>query len=80
MKDDIPAKWAIPQIANWVKQFDEVIQDSAKEILTVLQSSSTTEQQRKEAAIKNGIPLSKVTRVPIKSPPPLVAVGAAMAC
>ena len=35
-------KWAIPHIAAWVKQ-------SAQEILTLLQSTGTTEQQRKEA-------------------------------
>ena len=44
------------------QQFDEAIQDSANEILKLLQSSGATEAQLQEAAVRYGIPLLKVTK------------------
>ena len=67
-------------INTWAKQFDEVIQDSAIEILKLLQSSGATQSQLQEAVVRYGIPLGKVTRLGIRSLQQLVAIGAAMAC
>ena len=67
-------------INTWAKQFDEVIQDSAIEILKLLQSSGVTETQLQKAAVRYGIPLGKVTRLGIRSLLQMVATGAAMAC
>ena len=80
LKDDVPAKWTVPYINTWAKQFDEAIQDSATEIMKLLQASSTTEAQLQEAAVRYGIPLLKVTKINLRSLQQLVATGAAMAC
>ena len=56
------------------------VQESANEILRLLQTSKVTTQQLKEAATRYGLPLSRVNRLPIRSLQHLVSVGAAIGC
>ena len=80
LKDDVPEKWQARDIANWVKQFDDIIQESATAIIKLLQTSGATENQLQEAAVRYGIPLLKVPKLSIRTLQQLVAIGAAMAC
>ena len=80
LKDDVCEKWHARDIANWVKQFDDIIQESATAIIKLLQTSGATENQLQEAAVRYGIPLLKVPKLSVRTLQQLVAIGAAMAC
>ena len=80
LQDDIPEGWNYPDIQQWVTTFDPTIQEAAKEVIRLLQTSKVTTQQLKEAATKYGLPLNRVNRLPIRSLQQLVGVGAAIGC
>ena len=80
LQDDIPEGWNHPEIQQWVTTFDPTIQEAAKDVVRLLQTSKVTTQQLKEAATKYGLPLNRVNRLPIRSLQQLVGVGAAIGC
>ena len=80
LKDDVPDTWNTTDIQQWVTTFDPAVQESANEILRLLQTSKVTTQQLKEAATRYGLPLGRVNRLPIRSLQHLVSVGAATGC
>ena len=63
-----------------MRTFDSGIQDSANEILRILQTNKITTDQLKEAATRYGLPLTRVNKLTIKSLQQIVSVGAAVAC
>ena len=80
LQDDIPEGWNHPEIQQWVTTFDPTIQEAAKDVVRLLQTSKVTTQQLKDAATKYGLPLNRVNRLPIRSLQQLVGVGAAIGC
>ena len=67
LKDDVPEAWTTPAIQQWMRTFDSAIQDSANEILRILQTNKITTDQLKEAATRYGLPLTRVNKLTIKS-------------
>ena len=63
-----------------MRAFDPAIQDSAKEVLRILQLGKVTTEQLKEAATRYGLPLARVNKLTIKSLQHIVSIGAAIAC
>ena len=63
-----------------MRSFDPAIQESAKEVLRILQTSKVTTEQLKEAATRYGLPLARVNKLTIKSLQHIVSTGAAIAC
>ena len=63
-----------------MRTFDSAIQDSANEILRILQTNKITTDQLKEAATRYGLPLTRANKLAIKSLQQIVSVGAAVAC
>ena len=80
LKDDAPEAWTQPAIQQWMRTFDPKVQDSAKEVLRILQTSKVTTDQLKEAATRYGLSLNRATKLPIKSLQNIVSIGAAVAC
>ena len=62
-----------------MRTFEPKVQESAQEVLRFLQTSKVTTDQLKEAATRYGLPLNRVTKLPIKSLQHIVSVGAAIA-
>ena len=79
LKDDAPEAWTGPSIQHWVRTFEPKVQESAQEVLRILQTSKVTTDQLKEATTRCGLPLNRVTKLPIKSLQHIVSVGAAIA-
>ena len=50
-----------------MRTFDPTVQESAKEVLRILQTSKVTTDQLKEAATRYGLPLNRVNKLTIKS-------------
>ena len=75
LKDDVPEGWSIPAINSWLSTFDEAIQESAKEIGRLLQTSKRTQEQLREAGTRYGLPLTKLNKCPLKTLQNLVSVG-----
>lgn len=48
LKDQVPEGWSIPAINTWLSTFDEAIQESAKEIVRLLQTSKCTQEQLRD--------------------------------
>ena len=63
-----------------MRTFDPTVQESAKEVLRILQTSKVTTDQLKEAATRYGLPLNRVNKLTIKSLQHTVSIGAAVAC
>ena len=80
LKDDAPESWTAPAIQQWMRTFDPTVQESAKEVLRILQTSKVTTDQLKEAATRYGLPLNRVNKLTIKSLQHIVSTGAAPAC
>ena len=81
LKDDIPEAWTTPAIQQWMRSFDSTVQESANEVLRILQTNKITTDQLKEAATRyDGLPLNRVNKLTIKSLQQIVSVGAAVAC
>ena len=83
LKNDVPDAWSLESwstapIQSWVSTFDTEIQESAKEVTRILQTSKVTTEQLKEAATRYGLPLAKLQRTTIKSLQNLVSIGAAL--
>ena len=80
LKDDSPDSWTAPAILQWMRTFDPTVQESAKEVLRILQTNKVTTDQLKEAATRYGLPLNRVNKLTIKSLQRIVSIGAAVAC
>ena len=80
LKDDAPEAWTAPGIQQWLRSFEPKVQDSAQEVLRILQTSKVSTDQLKEAATRYGLPLTRATKLSIKNLQHVVSVGAAIAC
>ena len=67
LKDDSPDSWTAPAILQWMRTFDPTVQESAKQVLRILQTSKVTTDQLKGAATRYGLPLNRVNKLTIKS-------------
>ena len=67
LKDGVPEGWSIPAIAAWLSTFDEAIQESAKEIVRLLQTSKCNVELLREAGARYGLPLNKLNKCPLKT-------------
>ena len=77
---DVPEAWDTPAIQQWMRSFDSTVQESANEVLRILQTNKITTDQLKEAATRYDLPLNRVNKLTIKSLQQIVSVGAAVAC